>query len=610
MNKTNNLLAEYRASVDVEIEELTRKIEERNKNRKYISYSDYVIHKIRQEIMSLGNSCGLNIEDSQKIRISLPPAHIEADLTLSVFEYSKSRGKSPAIIAEEFSEYLNNNESKYIKSAVPVNGYINLNLNQETIYEDILNSVNALADRYGESDIYKDLTMFIDYSSPNIAKPIGVGHLRSTIIGQSLANLYEKVGFSVIRDNHLGDWGTQFGSLIYAYKNWGDDEKISQNPIEELKELYVRFNTQAENEPKLKDEARKLFTQLEQGDQELVEIWKRFRDLSLQEFQKTYDKLGISFDCMIGESYYTYGFEEVIKDLEEKGLAKKTEDGAVIVEDLNKLPTFLLQKSDGSTLYVLRDIVTLMHRKSVFNPDVMLYVVGSEQKLNFEQLFALCEKAGYSGDTELKHVDFGLILRNGEKMSTRKGTLVNLEDVLQEVISKAKDILMKKGEILEDEIDKVAQIVGTSAVIYADLKQNRSSNIEFDWDKMLSLESGSSVYLQYTYARIISILSKVDFAYDSNQEMIFEDPSEFRLAFRLAFLPDVLLRAVESNTPHIISLFLEELTADFNHFYSQIQILKTEDANLRNSRLILINAVAIAIKNALALLNIPVLNRV
>jgi arginyl-tRNA synthetase len=607
----NNLLAEYREEVDADIQNLVQKIAEEKKKREYVPYSSYVINAIKQEILSLGNACGLVMGNVHDIRISLPPPHIAADLTLSVFEYAKTNSKAPAVIAQEFSEYMNDASSKeYIDAATPVNGYINLLLKKEKIYDRVTKSVNELQSKYGESDIYKDKLVFIDYSSPNIAKPIGVGHLRSTIIGQALANMYKRVGFSVIKDNHLGDWGTQFGSLIYAYKNWGDADKVAQNPIEELKDLYVRFNQEAENNPALKDEARKLFMQLEQGDEELVRLWKKFRDLSVKEFEKTYDKLGVTFDCMIGESYYIDGFEEVVADLEQKGIATKAEDGAVIVEGLNNLPTFLLQKNDGSSLYVLRDIVTLMHRKSVFDPDKILYVVGSEQKLNFEQLFALCEKAGYSGDTELEHVDFGMVLRDGKKMATRKGTLINLEDVLREVTAKAKEILIEKGEMASENIDSVAEIVGTSAVVYADLKQNRNSNIEFDWDKMLSLESGSSVYLQYTYARIISILSKVDFVYDSNQEMIFEDPSEFRLAFRLAFLPDVLLRAVESNAPHIISLFLEELTADFNHFYSQIQILKTEDNNLRNSRLILINAVAIAIKNALALLNIPVLNRV
>lgn len=261
----------------------------------------------------------------------------------------------------------------------------------------------------------------------------------------------------------------------------------------------------------------------------------------------------------------------------------------------------------------MRDVITLIHRQKFFHPDIVLYVVGSEQKLNFQQLFALCNRAGYTSGIKVHHIDFGLVLINGEKMSTRKGTLVNLEDVLHQVTVKAREILIQKGGIDLTDVDKTAESVGTSAVIYADLKQNRNSNIEFDWDKMLSLEAGSSVYLQYTYARIISILSKANFDLSNasgSKGYIFENLSEFRLAFRLAFFPDVLLRAVENNTPHTVSIFLEELTTDFNHFYSQISILRTERDDLRYSRLMLINAVSISIKNALAILNIPVLTKI
>lgn len=609
-----NLLIKYKEAIDKDVDNLAKKIIVDKKNRNYIPYSSYTLHHVKNEIVSLFTSYGLVVDEPDKIRITLPPPHIEADLTVSVFEFCKSLNKSPAFVAQELADYINSSkDTTYLKSAVSINGYINIVLKKEYIYNQILNSINQLQDNYGCSDVYKNKTVIIDYSSPNIAKPFGVGHLRSTVIGQALANLYQAVGFSVIRDNHLGDWGTQFGALIYAYAHWGNEEIVSANPIEELKNLYVRFNEESKDNPALKDEARKLFSQLEQGDQKLVEMWKKFRDLSLQEFQKTYDRLGVTFDCMLGESYYIENFNELIKDLENKGIAISNEDGAVIVENLDNLPTFLLKKSDGSTLYILRDIITLIHRQKAFDPDVVLYVVGSEQKLNFQQLFALCNKAGYTNKIQLHHVDFGLVLINGGKMSTRKGTLVNLDDVLNQVTLKAKEILIEKGGVDLNDVDRTAEIVGTSAIIYADLKQNRNSNIEFDWDKMLSLESGSSVYLQYTYARISSILSKSNFdqsKLSSNKDFIFEDLSEFRLAFRLAFLPDVLLRSVENNTPHTVSIFLEELTADFNHFYSQISILKTENEDLRHSRLMLINAVAIGIKNALAVLNIPVLTKI
>lgn len=614
MESENNLLTEYKKATDKDIESLVKKLNTEKNTRKYIPYSSYVLSHIKNEIVSLFVSYGLSIDDPEKIKITLPPPHIEADLTISVFEYCKPLKKSPAFIAKELSDYVNNFQKKiYLRAATPVNGYINLVLNKENIYGQVLDSVSNLKEKYGHTDVYKNKTVVIDYSSPNIAKPFGVGHLRSTVIGQALANTYHAVGFSVVRDNHLGDWGTQFGSLIYAYTHWGDEKVVAANPIEELKDLYVRFNEESKENTILKDEARKLFSQLEQGDNKLVEMWKKFRDLSLQEFQKTYDKLWVTFDCMLGESYYVENFNELIKALINKGIATSTEDGAVIVENLENLPTFLLQKSDGSTLYMLRDVVTLIYRQKFFHPDVVLYVVGSEQKLNFQQLFALCNKAGYTSGIQLHHIDFGLVLINGGKMSTRKGTIVNLEDILNQVTIKAKEILIQKGGIDSSDIDNTAKVVGTSAIIYADLKQNRNSNIEFDWDKMLSLEAGSSVYLQYTYARIMSILSKANFDSSNTlkiKDVVFEDPSEFRLAFRLAFFPDVLLRAVENNMPHTVSIFLEDLTTDFNHFYSQISILKTERDDLKYSRLLLINAVAMGIKNALAILNIPVLAKI
>ncbi len=614
MKTTNNLLTEYKKATDKDVENLAKKLNTEKKTRDHIPYSSYVLSSIKNEIVSLFTTYGLSIDDPERIKITLPPPHIEADLTISVFEFCKPLKKSPAFIAKELADYINNfQQTSYLKSAVPDNGYINIILKKEEIYNQVLNALDKLKEKYGYSDIYKNKTVIVDYSSPNIAKPFGVGHLRSTVIGQALANLYHAVGFSVIRDNHLGDWGTQFGALIYAYTHWGNEKIVAANPIEELKNLYVRFNEESKENPTLKDEARKLFFQLEQGDKKLVEMWKKFRDLSLQEFQKTYDRLGVTFDCMLGESYYVENFSELIKDLESKGIAIGTEDGAVIVENLENLPTFLLQKNDGSTLYILRDIITLIHRQKNFHPDVVLYVVGSEQKLNFQQLFALCNKAGYTSNIQLHHIDFGLVLINGGKMSTRKGTLVNLDDVLHQVTIKAKEILIQKGGMDSADVDRTAEVVGTSAIIYADLKQNRNSNIEFDWDKMLSLEAGSSVYLQYTYARIMSILSKANVDQSNRlsiEDFIFEDSSEFRLAFRLAFLPDVLLRAVENNTPHTVSIFLEELTTDFNHFYSQISILKTERDDLRYSRLMLINAVAIGIKNALAVLNIPVLTKI
>ena len=618
MNDTGkNALAEYKKLADVQVEATVVRLEKEKKTRSYIPQSSYTLSYIREEVAALFANYGITDCKPESLKMLVPPAHIDADLTVSVFEFSKVAKKAPAQLATEIAAHITASAKKnYIVSAVGVNGYINFILNRPKIFGQVVHMANALGKEYGHIDTYKGKIMVIDYSAPNIAKPFGVGHLRSTVIGQALANIYEAVGYSVVRDNHLGDWGTQFGSLIYAYQHWGDEAVVAANPIKELNNLYIHFNEVSKEDENLKAEARKIFARLEQGDSELVALWKKFSDISLKEFQKTYDVLGVHFDVMLGESYFVTDFTKLLTELKDKGVAKVGDGGAVIVDGLGDLPIFLLQKADGSTLYILRDIVTLMFRRDTFHPDVILYVVGSEQKLNFRELFALCDAAGYSKDIKLAHVDFGLVLINGSKMSTRKGTLVNLDNVLEQIIAKAKEIVASKGDVAPEHIDATAKIIGTSALIYADLKQNRNSNIEFDWDKMLSLESGSSVYLQYTYVRIMSILTKsgvdihtLDTVATKPENLIFEDVSEFRLAFKLAFFSDALLRAMENNTPNIISIYLEELTAEFNHFYSKVSILKTEKAELKQSRLALLSAVATVIQNALAVLNIPVITK-
>lgn len=610
----NNLLVKYRKEVDKEISQCKQNIEERKKTKKYISYSSYVISELEIEIKKL---FAINYGESvkmERLRIVLPPSHIETDVVFSMFEYCKILKKSPAKIAKDFSIFINASlKKKLIKSTDSIEGYVNITLNQTFIYEKILKSINLLNEDYGECDINKGKTVLIDYSSPNIAKPFGIGHLRSTVIGQALANLYSATGYVVIKDNHLGDWGTQFGALLYAYKNWGDETIVQKNPVEELKNLYVRFNEEATGNDLLKDKARKIFKKLENGDAEAVLLWKKFRDDSLTEFRKIYKDLGVTFDLMIGESYYTNSVKDLLNDLKNKNITIDTPEGAVLVEGLYKLPSFLVQKSDGSTLYVLRDILTVIHREEVFKPDVILYIVGSEQKLNFEQLFAICNMAGYSKNTKLYHVDFGLMFINGEKMSTRKGTLVNLNDVIDTVTKKAQEILISKGEVTTDKIEETAKTIGINAVTYSDLRQNRTSNVEFNWDRILNIESGSVIYLQYAYARILSILSKTNFSIDSllNKKLNkFEERVELELALKLMIFPNIVQDSTESNSPHLVALYLEELVDIFNTFYAKISILNTKTEELKYTRLILLSAIAITIKKGLNLLNLKVLNKI
>lgn len=458
--------------------------------------------------------------------------------------------------------------------------------------------------------------VFADYSSPNIAKPIGVGHLRSTIIGQALTNLYDKTGYVVIRDNHLGDWGTQFGKLLYAYQEWGDEEKITQSPIEELKNLYVRFHGLSKEDPAVEDAARRLFADLERGDSEAMALWKRFRDLSIVDFDRVYRRLGICFDLCIGESYFVREAEEVVDDCLEKGACRvDDETGAVVVDTLENIPSFLLRKADGSTLYISRDLAALKFRVETFKPDVILYVVGNEQSLNFQQLFSFARKIGYlDHHTEVKHIDFGMVIRDGKKMSTRRGTVIELSELMVQSVEKSREILLSKDtDLTSMELDETSEIIGIGAVIYNDLHQSRAKNISFDWKRMLDIEGGSAVYLQYTYVRVLSILRKLEIVSSAgNAEpftgslAIHESESEFSLAKKMLLFPKIVLKAQSTDSPHDICAYLEELALLFNSFYNEISIVKTENIRLRQSRILLIESVAQVIKNGLAILNIRV----
>ncbi|EKE18429.1 MAG: hypothetical protein ACD_9C00339G0004 [uncultured bacterium] len=444
---------------------------------------------------------------------------------------------------------------------------------------------------------------------------MGVGHLRSTIIGQALANLYEKTGYTVIKDNHLGDWGTQFGKLLLAYKQWGNEQKIAENPIAELKDLYVKFHDLAKENPQMEDDARALFVKLENGDSELTALWKRFRELSIIDFEKMYKRLGISFDLYVGESFFIKDAENAVVDCLAKGACKIDEEtGAVVVDSDENMPSFLLRKQDGSTLYMSRDLAAMKFRSEVLNPESILYVVGSEQGLNFKQLFALAEKTGYlPSSTKAKHIDFGMITVEGKKMSTRKGTLIELEDLLKQSVEKSREILSQKNPTLtQQELDEISEIVGVGAILYNDLHQSRTKNISFDWDRMLDLEGGSAAYLQYTYVRIQSILRKLTDVYPGEMKVLdeneisFEAKSEFSLAKKLMIFPQVIAKAQKTDSPHDLCVYLEELTLIFNSFYNEVSIIRTEDVKLRNSRVMLGSATANVIRNGLALLNIRV----
>jgi len=599
----------YKKEIEQSIQKAIQKIKKEKSQRKYISLSNHPLEEIKGLLTKhLENTFKSPRNIINEIVLEMPPDYISTDLATPVFNLAKLLKTNPGVIAENLTDKINKTKSSLIEKAEKANGFVNLILNKKKFYNDILTQINKLDGDYGESDVNPKKVVIIDYSAPNVAKPMSVGHLRSTIIGQALSNIYQATGYTVIGDNYIGDWGTQFGKMIYAYQKWGDERKIQKNPLQELKNLYVRFHEEAIKNPEIEDRAREIFKKLEERDPELVALWKKFRDLTIKTNEETYKKLGVKFDVLSGESYFSNQTQKVIDDCFKKKLCRKDpQSQAIIVDTLPNLPSFLLLKQDGSTLYQTRDLATLKSRVETFQPDVILYVVGSEQELKFKQLFSLAEKLGYLQKTDAQHIGFGLILNRGKKMSTREGGTIELENLLSEAIRKAEEIVKEKNPKLSpSEIKKISQIIGVGAIIYNDLHQSRSKNIVFDWEKMLNLEGASATYLQYAYVRVNSILKKIKKAVSKPKTITFEEAIEFKLAVKLGFFPFVVIQAQKENSPHLIATYLEELAQLFNNFYDKISVIKTADSNLFASRFILIKSVATVIKKGLALLNISV----
>src|SRR3989344_4654943 len=589
---------------DKAVEKTKKRIAKELSSKKTVIFDNYTLVKIKENI---GKILGISAD---KFSLNIPPEHIKTDLSVALFGFAEqdSGNNDPKKLAEDWAKKINETKNEFIENAQALGPYLNINLKKQKIYSLILNDISKLKNKFGQSDLNAKKVAVIDYSGPNIAKPIGVGHLRSTIIGQALANIYEATGYGVIRDNYLGDWGTQFGKLVYAYQKWGDKKKIAENPIKELNELYIKFHKEVEKNPEIEDNARQIFQKMEKEDSELIKLWMKLRSISIAEFKKIYERLGIKFDTYLGESYFAEETDKIVDECLEKGLAKKDEEtGAIAVEDLEGLPSFLLRKKDDSGLYITRDLAALIFRMEVFEPDDILYVVGEEQSLHFRQLFALARALGYIDGAKAKHIGFGLGLSGGKKMSTRKGTLIELEELIKQSVEKSKEILRQKNKDLsEKEIEEISEIIGLGAVVYNDLRQSRQKNISFDWKRMLDFEGGSAVYLQYTVARINSILKKLN-AGETKEKIskpIFEKDSEFALARKMMFFSQIILEAQKHDSPHLIAVYLEELAQLFNHFYNEVSIIGTGDRDLRLSRISLIKSAATVIKNGLNLLGV------
>ncbi|MGA3675608.1 arginine--tRNA ligase [Lysinibacillus agricola] len=516
------------------------------------------------------------------------------DVAFPCFILAKKLGKSAHSIA---SEIKNNISCEIVQDVQVVGGYVNIYYHQPMITKQVLSQIVKEKNLYGTKQEPKG-NVVIDFSSPNIAKPFSMGHLRSTVIGNALANIAEKNGYKAIRINHLGDWGTQFGKLIVAYKKWGDRQKIAAAPIKELLKIYVQFHEEAEKDDALNEQARAAFKALEDGDEETFALWQWFRDASLVEFKTIYQLLGIDFDSFDGEAFYNDKMVAVVKELEEKQLLVKS-DGAYVVE-LDNMPPCLITKTDGATLYATRDLAAAFYRKQRYEPKKIFYVVGNEQSLHFTQLFKVIEKMGYNWAIDLQHVPFGMILQEGKKMSTRKGKIVLLADVLKEAIATAKRNIDEKNPMLEQK-DSIAHQVGVGAVIFNDLKNDRLHDIEFSIEHMMNFEGETGPYIQYTYARISSLLEKVE---DNDNEVSYETLGEqaWPVILLLEQFPNVITNAFEQADPSQIAKYALQLARLFNKYYAQNKVLV--DDNQRSSRLAFCQCVSVVLKESLALLGI------
>ena len=530
--------------------------------------------------------------------IEVPKYANQGDLAFPAFTLAKVLRKAPQAIAAEIVEAVSD---KRIERAEAMGPYANFFLERSAFADEVLKEVLELGTHYGDWDYGQGRKVVIDMSSPNIAKPMSMGHLRSTVIGNAIANLEKKVGYEPIRINHLGDWGTQFGKLIEAYKLWGSEELVKADPIAELIKLYVRFHEEAELDPTLDDKGRAWFKKLEDGDPEAVRLWEWFRSESLKEFNRVYDLLGVTFDSYNGEAFYNDKMDVVVDMLEEANLLK-VDNGATIV-DLEKydLPPALIKKSDGATLYMTRDLAAANYRKNTYDFAKCIYVVGMEQSNHFKQLKAVLKELNLPWSENIVHIPFGLITLNGKKLSTRKGKIILLEGVLKEATELALKQIEAKNPSLENK-EAVAHAVGVGAVIFHDLKNDRTNNFDFALEEVVQFEGETGPYVQYTHARAMSILRKANHTVDTKEAFSLTDDDAWEVLKLIENYPNVVRFAEEKCEPSAIAKFVINLAQAFNKYYAHTKVLVEDEAF--NSRIALVQTTASILKQGLALLGV------
>lgn len=548
---------------------------------------------------------GLSYDEIYNL-IEIPPQDDMGDYSFPCFSLAKIKRKNPAQIASELKEEIGGIET--IEKIEVLNAYINFFADKSFIQNQILNEVLEEKENYGKKQIGTGKNVTIDFSAPNIAKPFHIGHIRSTVIGDAIRNIYKALGYNTIGINYIGDYGTQFGVMIAAYKLWGDKEAIDADPINELLKLYVRYNTEAEEDPSMMDAARAEFRNLEEGQEEAVELWQWFKDLSLKEFDRVYDILDIKFDNYHGESYNAKAEPRVIKELRDKNLLIES-DGAQIMDLSDEdLPPAIILKSNGSSAYITRDIATAENRDMEYGYYKNLYVVASQQNLHFQQLRKILKKMGHDYWEKCIHIPFGLVSMKDKTLSTRRGHVIFLEDVLNKAIEKTKEIMVERNADIDD-IDKTAQIVGIGAVKFQELYNNRIKDYVFNWDNLLNFNGETGPYVQYTYARAKSVLRKA--GKEEFEKMNFSklnSAEEMALIKSIGLFEDALIKAHDKYEPSMVSRAIMDIAKNFNKFYNAHQI-NVEDEQLQNERLALTYASAIVIKEGLALLGIKTVEK-
>jgi len=557
---------------------------------------------IKTEIARIiAEQAGLAEEEALAL-IEIPPESSKGDYAFPCFRLAKVLRKAPPLIAADIAEKIRGNA--LFEKVENVNAYVNMFIDKAYFAMNTLEDVVARGDLFGRQDIGGGKTVIVEYSSPNIAKPFHIGHIRSTVIGNAIYKLYDAIGYKVVRINHLGDYGTQFGKMITAYRRWGNEEEVKKEPIKTLLSYYVRFHQEAENDPSLDQEARETFAKLEHGEEEEVRIWKWFREESLKEFTRVYDMLGITFDSYNGESFYSDKMPAVIQELRDKGLLQESQGAQIVDLSQWNMSPALITKSDGTSLYITRDIAAAIYRKKTYDFYKCIYVVASQQNLHFQQWFKVLDLMGYEWSKDCIHVNFGLVSLEDGTMSTRNGRVVFLEDVLNRAVEKTAEIVREKG-VNTESIEETSKTVGIGAVIFQELSNSRIKDYVFNWDNVLNFDGETGPYVQYTHARAASVLKNAGFSgsFDvaSMDLSYISGGSAYEIIKEIYRFPEVIADAAEKYEPSVLTRHIVDIAQAFNKFYHDEHIL-VENEQEKQAKLLLTYAAKQTIKNGLELL--------